>query len=193
MLRSDGPFDREGAVTKFFERVPFVGFVVAGIHSIAGNEVCLIVLYTAPLSLMHYSQEHAKRAIALCANSTIVCGGILIGAFIGGPIGAAVGAALTTTIAILAETLIAGTIKDPQLQAQFEEATIGRCFYETLRNMLAAGAAAYLASFLSTQAGNLSARALGEIAKTLSKKATASASDFAAYWMIKKYVITSQR
>lgn len=40
-LYSDGPFDREGVVTKFFERLPFVGFIVAGLHALAGNEACL--------------------------------------------------------------------------------------------------------------------------------------------------------
>ena len=152
----------------------------------------LIIPYTAPLNLTHYSQEYAKRAIALCANSSIVCCGILIGAYIGGPIGAAIGAGLTTPIAILVETQIAGTIKDPQLQAQFEEATIGRYLYETLRNMLAAGAAAYLASFLSAQAGSLSTRALGDIASKFSAGATGFSSEFAAYWVLKKYVYTSQ-
>lgn len=154
--------------------------------------VCLVVPYTTPLSLTHYSQEHAKRAIALCVNSSIICGGILIGVWIGGSIGAALGAGLTTALSILVETQIAGKIKDPQLQAQFEEATIGKCFYETIRNMLAAGAAAYLGSFLSTQGENLSAGALGEIASKFSASATGFSSEFAAYCMLKRYVITSQ-
>jgi hypothetical protein len=142
-------------------------------------------------SLTHYYQEHAKRAIALCANSSIVCCGILIGATIGGPVGAALGAGLTTALAILVETQIAGTIKDPQLQGQFEEATIGRYLYETLRNMLAAGAAGYVASFLSTQAETLSARGLAEVASMFGKEATEFC-EVAAYWMLKKYVMTSQ-
>ncbi|KAI0467785.1 hypothetical protein F4859DRAFT_506508 [Xylaria cf. heliscus] len=166
--KHDGLFDREGAVTKFFERVPFVGFVVAGIHALAGNE------------------EYAKRAVALCANSSIVCGGIIIGAWIGGPIGAALGAGLTTPLAILVETQIAGTIKEPQLQAQFEEATIGRYLYETLRNTLAAGAAAYLSSFLAAKAGDLTLSALGEIASKFSTNATGFLSELAAYWTLKK-------
>lgn len=49
MIRSDGPFDREGVVTKFFEKAPFVGFIViAGIHAFAGNEMS----YTPPLLLL---------------------------------------------------------------------------------------------------------------------------------------------
>ncbi|KAI0445135.1 hypothetical protein F4803DRAFT_509522 [Xylaria telfairii] len=166
--KHDGPFDREGAVTKFFERVPFVGFVVAGIHSLAGND------------------EHAKRALALCANSSIVCGGIIIGTYMGGALGAALGAGFTTPLAILVETQIAGRIKDPQLQAQFEEATIGRYIYETLRNMLGAGAAAYLAPFLGNLVGKLSASALGEIAAQFSPGALEFSSEVIAYLVIKK-------
>ncbi|KAI1748341.1 hypothetical protein F4782DRAFT_542925 [Xylaria castorea] len=154
--KHDGSFDREGAVTKFFERVPFVGFVVAGIHALAGNE------------------EYAKRAVALCANSSIVCGGIIIGAWIGGPMGAAFGAGFTTPLAILVETQI------------FEEVTIGRYLYETLRNTLAAGAAVYLSSFLAAQAGELSLSALGEIASKFSAEATGFLSELAAYWTLKK-------
>ncbi|KAK0664634.1 hypothetical protein QBC41DRAFT_283636 [Cercophora samala] len=166
--KHDGLFDRDGPVAKFFEGVPFVGFIVAGIQALAGNE------------------EHAKRALAICANSSIVCCGILVGVWMGGPIGAALGAGLATPLGIFVETQIAGTIKDPQLLAQFEEATIGRYLYETLRNVLAAGAAAYLSSFLSAQAGNLTASALGEIASSLSSKATGFSSSFAASWLLKK-------
>lgn len=149
--------------------------------------VC-IVYCTDRCSLIHWLQEHAKRAVALCANSSIVCGGIIIGVLIGGPLGAALGAGLTTPLAILVETKIAGTINDPMLQAQFEEATIGRYFYESFRNMLAAGAAAYLASFLSAQATNLTTSALGEISSKLLPSATGFTSELAAYWMLKRYL-----
>lgn len=36
---SDRPFDRDGALTKFFEGFPLVGFIVAAVHSLTGNEV----------------------------------------------------------------------------------------------------------------------------------------------------------
>ena len=71
---------------------------------------------------------------------------------------------MTTPIGILVETKIAGTIKDPQLQAQFEEATVGRYILETIRNTLAVGAAGYIAAYLGSLSGKISSQALGEIA-----------------------------
>ena len=38
-VRHDGPFGRDGAYAKFFEPIPFAGFVVAAIHWAAGNDV----------------------------------------------------------------------------------------------------------------------------------------------------------
>jgi hypothetical protein len=98
--------------------------------------------------------------MAFCANSSIVCTGVFFGALMGGPLGAAIGAGLTTFIGILVEAHIAGTITDPALKSQFEEATIGRIIYETLRNVLAAGAAAKIGLFVK----NLPATAYGQLA-----------------------------
>ncbi|KAK2590190.1 hypothetical protein QQS21_012131 [Conoideocrella luteorostrata] len=163
-----GLLDPDGPVTKFLEELPFVGFVVAGIHALSGDE------------------QHAKRALAVCANSSIVCASIIVGAWIGGPIGASIGAGLATPLAILVEIQIAGIIKDPRLQAQFEEATIGRYLYETFRNMLTAGAAAYLGSFLNVQAEKLSAKTLGEVASQISGSTAGFSSEVTAYWALKK-------
>ncbi|TFB01703.1 hypothetical protein CCMA1212_006413 [Trichoderma ghanense] len=149
--KHDGLFDRDGAVTKFFERVPFLGFVVAGIHIWAGNE------------------EYGKRACAICANSSIVCCGIVVGCYFGGPLGGAIGAGITTWLAIVVEAQISGTIQDPHLQAQFEEATIGRYLYETLRNALAAGAAGYLAEFLKVLSEVVAYWLLKKVADALTK------------------------
>jgi hypothetical protein len=91
-------------------------------------------------------QEHSRRAIAKCTNSTIVSIGIFVGILIGGPSGAMVGAALTTPLGIAVEKMLKDTyIQDPKLRAEFEEVTIGRVLYETLCNTLAAGAISLLA------------------------------------------------
>ncbi|CAL1703199.1 unnamed protein product [Somion occarium] len=164
----DGPFDRDGFFARFFERVPFVGFVIAGIQFLAGNE------------------EHAKRALAFCANSSIVCCGIFVGALAGGPVGGAIGAGLMTPLGILVETEVAGYIKDPRLQAQFEEATVGRYLYETLRNTLAAGAAGYFGEWLGHQTGQLTTAAIGQIAGAFGGKASGISGEVVSYAMLKR-------
>jgi len=90
--------EREQSPSSSNEYSPFVGFVVASIQALAGNDVCFVFDSSLHLflSLNYYSHERAKRAIALCANSSIVCGSIIVGAWIGGPISAALGAGLTT-------------------------------------------------------------------------------------------------
>lgn len=123
----------------------------------------------------------------MCANSSIVCCGIVVGCYFGGPLGAAIGAGITTSLAILVEAQISGTIEDPHLRAQFEEATIGRYLYETLRNALAAGAAGYLAEFLEAVAGQITAETLGQVASMLTSGITVL-SEVVAYWLLKKYV-----
>ncbi|KAE9403523.1 hypothetical protein BT96DRAFT_1080185 [Gymnopus androsaceus JB14] len=69
------PFTRDGAATCFCERFPILGYGVAGIQKLAGND------------------EHAKRALALTTNSTLTVAGGVGGFFVGGPVGAALGAA----------------------------------------------------------------------------------------------------
>jgi hypothetical protein len=39
MVTSDGLFDRDGFFANFLEKVPFLGFVVAGLHALGGNPV----------------------------------------------------------------------------------------------------------------------------------------------------------
>ena len=39
MVNSDHWLDRDGWATRFLEKIPVVGFMVAGGHLIAGNEV----------------------------------------------------------------------------------------------------------------------------------------------------------
>jgi hypothetical protein len=136
-------------------------------------------------------QEWGKRAIAFCANSSIVCTGIFIGALIGGPVGAAIGAGITTPVGILVETQIARTITDPVLKGQFEEATIGRFIYETLRNVLAAGAAAMIAKFvgnLSTTSYELATQQLRQAFVSWTPPLADAAADVLSYVFLKKWV-----
>ncbi|KAL2011232.1 hypothetical protein VTN00DRAFT_3950 [Thermoascus crustaceus] len=102
-VTSDGFFGRDGPLVQFLEQVTIVGFVVAGIQAIAGNP------------------DHAKRALAYCANSTISCIGVAIGAFFGGPVGAAIGAGIATAIATLTE-MVLNALKTGVLATECTEA-----------------------------------------------------------------------
>ncbi|KAJ2912060.1 hypothetical protein MD484_g8355, partial [Candolleomyces efflorescens] len=129
-------FAKDGAITKFLEGLPIIGFVVGGVHWFAGNT------------------DHAARAIAASAGSTTVTVGMVIGTAIGSYfaspiIGCMVGAAIATPCGLYAEMFIAKRyIKDPQMRAQIQEVTIARCIAETLRNVLAGAASAVVASCL---------------------------------------------
>lgn len=168
--RHDHAFDRDGSVTKFFEKVPLAGFVVAGIHALAGND------------------EWAKRALAFCANSSTVAVGILIGCLVGGVGGGMIGAALATPLGIAAETLIKHTIDDPVLRAQFEDMTLGRVVYETLRNTLAVGAAGVLAGYLGTLTADFVAQLAGRLGAILGRAITAgiTLTEVAVYNLLKR-------
>lgn len=52
-------FSKDGAVTKFFEDTPVAGYVVAGVHAIAGNE------------------SHAKRAAAKSTSATVAAAAVV--------------------------------------------------------------------------------------------------------------------
>lgn len=117
-VRHDGFWDRDGWFAKTFEGVPLIGFVIAGVHEAAGNH------------------EHAARALAKCANSSIVCVGVVVGFMLGESVGAVIGAGIATPIGIWVETEIKEhLIEDPMLLAEFEDATLGRYIGETLLNM----------------------------------------------------------
>lgn len=82
----------------------------------------------------------------MATNSTIVLVGVTISSLLG-PWGTALGTGIATPIGIAAETGIKKKIAQ-DLRIQFEDATVGRYIYETLRNMLAAGAAAKFAQWI---------------------------------------------
>ena len=76
--------------------------------------------------------------------------GITIGSAIGGPLGAALGAGVATSIGIAAETEIQKKIGDDGLRGEFEEATVGRYIYETLRAMITTGAAKQFSKWIKS-------------------------------------------
>lgn len=86
----------------------------------------------------------------MATNSTIVFVAVTIGSLAGGPLGAALGAGIASPIGIALETVIKKRIAD-DVAIQFEDATVGRYVYETLRNMLAAGASAKFGKWASKQ------------------------------------------
>ncbi|KAF8310744.1 hypothetical protein DL93DRAFT_2061772 [Clavulina sp. PMI_390] len=168
--RHDGPFDRDGVIAHTLERVPFAGLLVSFLHHHADNA------------------DHALRALALSGNSTIVCVGIMLCIMVSASIGAAIGAAATTGLGIFVESKVAAKIEDPQLRAQFAEATVGRYIYETLRNTAAAGAAAYLAEYLvATYAAH--PQVLAQVSATFAARGIAVTTEPSSYALLKKYVV----
>ena len=103
----------------------------------------------------------------MATNSTIVFTGPTIGGYIGGPVGAALGAGIATPIGIFAEAEIRKMIaEDPRIQ--FEDATVDRYIYETLRNMLATGAAAKFAKWIEKIGASAFEAASVALARTFS-------------------------
>ena len=91
---------------------------------------------------------------------------ITIGSIIGAPPGAALVAGIATPIGIAAEVEIRKTVAE-DLRIEFEDATVGRHIYETLRNMLAAGAAAKFAKWVEKQSPGAFSAASKALDKTL--------------------------
>ncbi|KAH6917993.1 hypothetical protein BKA70DRAFT_1416018 [Coprinopsis sp. MPI-PUGE-AT-0042] len=158
--RHDGFWDRDGWLALNTEGLPVIGFITASIQNITDNEAC-------------YDQDHARRALANCSNSSIVTVAAVVGGFLpGGPAAAGLLAGLATPFALMAESQWADTIDDPRLRDEFEEATIGSAVVEGLTNMLGAAAGGY--------AGKYVGQWLGKYGKTLVGKAVAKAGSNAA-------------
>lgn len=136
--RHDGWFGRDGAVTKFLEKLPVIGYLVSLYHWITGDT------------------EHAKRAAAKSTKSTIVTAGTLVGSLLGGPLGSFVGTGLATLLGIVVENFLKNLLDDPKLKAEFEGITAGGVALEVLANALVAGIVAgaveAMAAHLSTVA-----------------------------------------
>ncbi|PPQ99465.1 hypothetical protein CVT26_014281 [Gymnopilus dilepis] len=87
-------FSRDGAATKFTEKIPVVGLVTAGVQAIAGNG------------------DHAKRALATSLNATLTTAGTVGGFMVGGPVGAVAGGAAASCAGIGVEWGVSKTIDD---------------------------------------------------------------------------------
>ncbi|KAF8320373.1 hypothetical protein DL93DRAFT_1836321 [Clavulina sp. PMI_390] len=99
---------RDGAVTKFTEKVPVVGLVTAAVQAASGNG------------------EHAKRALANQANSIITTAGTVAGFVVGGPVGAVAGGVLGSTAGIGAEYGISTTIDDENVKGDTGNVSVQR-------------------------------------------------------------------
>ncbi|KAK5997585.1 hypothetical protein PT974_02948 [Cladobotryum mycophilum] len=151
--RHDGFWDRDGPFATFCEKIPFVGYVVAGVQEAAGNE------------------DQAKRAVAHCTESTFVCVGSLVGMLVGGPLGSMIGKAIATPIGLIVESAIGGTIDDPRIRGQFEEATFGKILFETIRKVLKTkGDRQHASKWLRKIEVKITKEALKELAQKYSEK-----------------------
>jgi hypothetical protein len=101
-------FSRDGAVTRFTEKIPVVGLVTAAVQGIAGNG------------------EHAKRALANQANSIITTAGTMGGFVVGGPVGAVAGGAFASSLGIAAEYGVSTTIKDDEVKGNTGDTSLKR-------------------------------------------------------------------
>lgn len=128
--------------------------------------------------------------MAYCANSSIVCSGIIIGSLCGGVLGGMIGAAVTTWLGVLTERMIADKIADPVIRGQFEEATLGRILYETIRNVAAAGAAGVIGEYLMTVTPAAFSAAWKAVGEALGK-ALGVGGEVASYAFLKLYVLNS--
>ncbi|KAF8316324.1 hypothetical protein DL93DRAFT_769306 [Clavulina sp. PMI_390] len=99
---------RDGAVTKFTEKIPVVGLITAAVQAASGNS------------------EHAKRALANQANAIITTAGTVAGFAVGGPPGAVLGGALASTGGIGAEWAVSTTIDDPNVKGDTGNVSVQR-------------------------------------------------------------------
>lgn len=113
-----------------------------------------------------------------------------MGTHLGGPIGAAIGGGIVTPIDTIVESAIAGTIKDPVLKGQFEEATVGRFVYETLKEILAPSGPGVVAELGATLTGPVLDTAVAQMKEALRGPGVAVAvTDIGSSQLVKKYVL----
>ncbi|KAF7595958.1 hypothetical protein BBP40_004104 [Aspergillus hancockii] len=84
----------------FLEEIPVLGYVIAGVDAIAGDD------------------DEAIHAAAVCTYPTIVLAATIAGATFGGPLGAAVGSAIAQLAAPYVEAEIAKGISDPTMRGE---------------------------------------------------------------------------
>ncbi|TEB28101.1 hypothetical protein FA13DRAFT_1735997 [Coprinellus micaceus] len=111
----DGTLGRDGWLANIAERIPLVGYFIAGLHRRHGN------------------QDQPRRAIAHCTNSTIVTAVVFIAERAMGPLGGFAMAFLSTPLAILVKNGVADGINDPRIRAQFE-ITVKQALVDSFKN-----------------------------------------------------------
>ncbi|KAF1963066.1 hypothetical protein CC80DRAFT_588534 [Byssothecium circinans] len=120
---------------------------------------------------------------------------MIIGGTVGCPVlGAVIGAGLASPAGIFAETQIADRlIDDPRVRADIQEANAERYIFETFRNMIAAGAASWLAGYLANLNMSQISSFFSRVAvKVVQNKGGNIATDFGAYCVF-KYIINALR
>lgn len=101
-------FSRDGSVTRVLEKVPIVGYGVAGVQALAGNP------------------EHAKRALATSTNGLLTTAGAVGGMLVGGPVGAVAGGAAASQLGMVTEYAISTTITDKDVKGNVGEISLNR-------------------------------------------------------------------
>lgn len=114
-------FHRDGAATRFLEKVPVVGYGVAAVQAISGNG------------------DHAMRAVASSTNSLITTAGAVGGGLIGGPAGAIAGAAAASQVGMVAEWGASKAIDDPNIKGDVGEISLQRAITDATIGALTGG------------------------------------------------------
>ncbi|KAF4236305.1 hypothetical protein CNMCM8980_002949 [Aspergillus fumigatiaffinis] len=124
-----GLFDLRGPFFEFLMKIPIVGYWVAGIDALAGDE------------------DEALKAVAECTYSTVVLAASLAGGFIGGPLGAAVGTAVAAAAAPYVKAAIAQGISDPTMRAELTGVSIFKILTEEVFIIAGVGVAEISSAF----------------------------------------------
>ncbi|GKZ25952.1 hypothetical protein AbraCBS73388_001764 [Aspergillus brasiliensis] len=95
-----GLFALRGPVMQFLEDIPLMGYGVALIDELEGDD------------------DEAKRAVAECTYSTLITAGAVVGFALTGPIGASIGSAFGTMLGLEAKAGIGLSINDPKMRNQ---------------------------------------------------------------------------
>ncbi|VDC03066.1 unnamed protein product [Peniophora sp. CBMAI 1063] len=165
-------FHRDGATTRFCEKLPIIGYGVAGIQKIAGND------------------EHAKRAVATATNSTIALGGAAAGFCVAGPVGAVAGAALGSGAGIASEYGISKTIHDEKVKGDVGNVSVGRIVTEVGLSAVGGGFTSGGGAVLASGAREVGKIGLKEAAKQTAQQSLKQVAQVTAKQVIKASVGT---
>ncbi|KAG0057600.1 hypothetical protein BGZ89_001828 [Linnemannia elongata] len=144
-----GAFSRDGDATRFLEKIPLVGYGVAGVQALTGNP------------------DHAKRALATSTNSLITTAGSVGGFVVGGPLGAVAGGALASQVGMVTEFGISKTIDDDKVKGDVGEISVKRALLDAAiggaAGVIGGGAGA---STVGKEAGRLAIEGTAQVVKS---------------------------